>query len=381
MLKLYYVANARMPNEKAHGIQIARMCEAFLACGVDLTLIVPGRSQSTQTLQKFYGLSHEVPVVKIPTLRLYTAGRIGFATSSFFFMGATQIYLWYKKVRGEKFTIYTVDMDNFSYVLLPFAGKTFTEMHTPKDISWLQRFFFKRVGGVIATNGLIRQRLIDDYSIPEVKIIAEPNGVNVKQFMLSVYRAEAREKLLLPQDKKIVLYIGRFYKWKGLDILPAACEKLLGDTICYVVGGTKAEFLKIVGKATLPENMFFAGERPASEIPLWLQAADALLQLGTAKNEDSNKYTSPMKMFEYMASGVPIVASATPAVKDVLSREEAFFYEPDDAESLRIAIQQALKSEDALVRAGRAQVKAKSLSWDNRAKKILAFIGAADTLK
>ena len=56
--------------------------------------------------------------------------------------------------------------------------------------------------------------------------------------------------------------------------------------------------------------LVFMGERPVGEIPLWLRASDALLLLGTNKNEDSSRYTSPMKLFEYMASKTPIVASA-----------------------------------------------------------------------
>lgn len=376
MPKLYYIANARMPNEKAHGIQIAKMCEAFLECGADLTLVVPRRSTHTESLKAFYGLTCEVPVIKMPTLDLYNLSRLGFVLSSLLFMLDVEVFLWYKRLRGERFVVYTVDMDNFSYTLLPFAGVTFTEMHTPKDFTRLQRFFFTRAAGVIATNGLTRQRFVDDYALPEARVIAEPNGVDIEKFTLSTSVQTARTTLSLPQDARIVLYVGRFYQWKGLDILSPACAQLPPGVLCYVVGGTREEFMRVTGVSTVPEHLLFMGERPVGEIPLWLRASNALLLLGTNKNEDSSRYTSPMKLFEYMASGTPIVASATPAITDVVSTQEVYLYEPDDALSLAHTIELALTAQDVGQRTEHARAKAQTLTWAKRAERILSFIRA-----
>ena len=82
MPKLYYIANARMPNEKAHGIQIAKMCEAFIVRGINFTLVVPHRSTYAQSLKTFYGLSSDVPLIKIFTFDWYGVSRVGFALSS-----------------------------------------------------------------------------------------------------------------------------------------------------------------------------------------------------------------------------------------------------------------------------------------------------------
>ena len=381
MPKVYYVANARMPGEKAHGIQIAKMCEAFTVLGVDLVLVVPRRHTHTGTLKEFYGLTHEVPVLRVPVPDLYRTGRFGFALSSLVFMVLTELYLWSKKVCGERFVVYTIDMDNFSYALLPLAGATVTEMHTPKSPSWVQRFFFSRVRGVIATNGLIRQRFIDGYHLSESRVVVECNGVDLDAFSASMSRADARAALSLPQDAQIVLYVGRFYQWKGLDILLPACGLVPASVRWYIVGGTKEEFLKVTGVSEVPDNLVFVGERSAGEIPQWVRAADVLLQLGTNTNEDSSRYTSPMKLFEYMASGTPIVASATPAIVDVLSQDEAYLFEPDDAQSLARTISIALTAPDTTNRAARACVKVQELTWQKRAERILAFITRTDTLK
>ncbi|HEV8666352.1 MAG TPA: hypothetical protein VN665_00695, partial [Candidatus Paceibacterota bacterium] len=64
-MKIYYVANARMPTEKAHGIQIAKMCEAFIESGIDLTLVVPSRKTTPESVQEFYNLRTPVAVQRL----------------------------------------------------------------------------------------------------------------------------------------------------------------------------------------------------------------------------------------------------------------------------------------------------------------------------
>ncbi len=378
--KLYYVANARMPNEKAHGIQIAKMCEAFVLQGVDLVLVVPARGKDV-SIQEFYGLSVEVKVVRVPTVDLYSVGRLGFALSSLLFLVGVSVYFFIKKIRGERVRVYTVDMDNFSYTPLVLLAPVFTEMHTPKVYSQLQNFFFSRAAGVIATNGLTRQKLIDDYKLAPSCVVAEPNGVDVGKFGVEISTSAAREVCGLPQDKKIVLYVGRFYAWKGLDILPLACGGLPEDTRCYMVGGSEEEFKQVTGVSSIPPTMVFVGEKAPQEIPLWLQAADVLLVLGTEKNEDSSRYTSPMKLFEYMAANKPIVASATAALTDVLTPASAFLCEPDNVRALSDAMQLALASEDAPKRSLQARQWVQVHTWNLRAERVLAFINSVDRLK
>ena len=117
-MKLYFVANARMPTDKAHGIHVAKMCEAFIEAGVAVTLIVPRRS-APGSLRKHYSLRTDVPVIYFPALGgLYRRGRAGFLLASLVFMLGYFLYLGAKRVRGEAFEAYSVDMDTFSFFLL-----------------------------------------------------------------------------------------------------------------------------------------------------------------------------------------------------------------------------------------------------------------------
>ncbi len=374
-MKLYYVANARMPSEKAHGIQIAKMCEAFLRAGVDLTLVVPGRKTFAEDMRAYYRLADDVPTVRIPTPHIYEQGPLGFTVASLCFMLGYSVFFAIKKLRGEKFFIYTVDMDNFSSDLLPLFAPTFTEMHTPKNRTLHARLFFGQAAGVIATNPLTKETLMRHFGLANDAFLVEPNGVDLAMFA-AYSREDARRELSLPAEGAIALYVGRFYGWKGLEVLPPACALLLPSAASFfVVGGTLEEFKKVSGVSDIPDNLHIVGPQESHRIPLWIAASDIVLVLGTARNDDSYRYTSPMKVFEYMAARRPIVASDTPALKAILGEEDAFFYEPDNSASLAKVMETAIEKKDEGVgRVACAYEKIQNYSWDMRTKRILAFI-------
>jgi len=117
------------------------------------------------------------------------------------------------------------------------------------------------------------------------------------------------------------------------------------------------------------------GHKVFTEVPMWLAAADLLLVCGTKKNAYSYLHTSPMKFFEYMASGVPVVASATPANREIVSNADALMYEPGNASDLATKISYAFAHTSEMEkRAAHAREKVKQFSWDKRSKSILEFI-------
>ncbi len=365
-MKLYYVVNARMPSEKAHAIQIAKMCEAFIEAGVDLTLVVPNRKHVKKTPREFYSLRVDIPVVYVPTLDLVSFGGYVFQAASFAL--SSLLYL-----TGKKGVIYTVDMDTFSSSLLPLTGlQVYTEMHNGKPSHLFQRMLFKRVKGVIAVNRLLKEDL--QASFPETKAtyLVEPNGVDTALFSRKD-KGEARARLGLSTDAKIALYVGRFFNWKGLELIPEAA-RLLPEVTWHLVGGSEEAFRRVTGKS--PEkNMHFTPDVPQTEVPWWCAAADALLVLGTDKDKQSWRYTSPMKLFEYLYMERPVVATATPAIQEIVSATDSLLVAPGDPNDLAEKVATAIKGGEGVTRmVGAARVRIDGHTWKARAKRILAFM-------
>ncbi|MES2203240.1 MAG: glycosyltransferase [Patescibacteria group bacterium] len=341
--KIYFVANARMPSEKANGIHIAKMCEAFMQNGHNVTLVVPSRA-SGASLQEFYGLRVDVPVRRLPSVVLREYERLGFVVMGVSFMISTLIFLWSKKLQGERFVIYTADIDSFSHTLLPLAGKVVAEMHSPKGSTILARFFFRR-SKIITTNPLIAAEIKKIFGIES---LVEPNGVDEAFFGLEGSGGGA-------------LYVGRFYKWKGLEVLAQTGVPI------HMLGGTKAEFERVFGKAG---SLQFCEVQP-HEVPHAMAAADVLLLIGTAKNEGSNRYTAPMKVFEYLATGKPIVASATEALQSIVPATLVRYCPPDDPQALARAISGALAAPGE----GEARMAfAREHTWRKRAERIAVLL-------
>ena len=106
-----------------------------------------------------------------------------------------------------------------------------------------------------------------------------------------------------------------------------------------------------------------------------MKAADVLVLPNSGKEKISRIYTSPLKMFEYMAAGVPIVASDLPSIREVLSEKTAFLFEADDARDLAEKIEMVLENkEGAGERARKALKEVKKYNWEERAGKILDFV-------
>ncbi len=363
-----------MPTDKAHGIQIAKMCEAFDSLGVKVTLVVPSRGEGS--MRDVYGLGHDICVQRLPVINLQYFGALGYHLTVLQFIVGYFVFLWSKVLRGEQFLIYTVDMDGFSFGPLALIPRpVFAEMHSVKKSSVLVRHFFGKAG-IIATNELISAALSDTFSIPNKRICVEPNGVDEDDVHRLMSKEEARKHLGLPIEESFALYVGRFYAWKGLEILSEAAP--LSVLPIRVVGGDRTEYERVTHKSG--DLLHFAGVQPLKEIPFWLAAADVLLILGTEKNQDSYRYTSPMKVFEYFAVRRPVVSSATPALKSLVSKDSVYWYEPDNSESFIRTIALAAKEGNIDRRLDIGYAQAEAHTWKRRAERILAFIRSADTL-
>lgn len=117
------------------------------------------------------------------------------------------------------------------------------------------------------------------------------------------------------------------------------------------------------------------GHRPHQEIPYWLKAADVLVLPNSAKEKISRFYTSPLKLFEYMASGTPIVASDLPSIREVLNEKNAVLVKPDSPEFLTAGIMKVLENpylSDKISKQAFQDVQ--NYTWEKRAEKILRFI-------
>jgi glycosyltransferase involved in cell wall biosynthesis len=365
---LYILFHGRFPSEKAAALFALKSAASF-AKHMPVVLLVP-RRRGRGTPEP---LPQGVRAVYLPTLDLFNIPileRIAFPLTNIFFSLACLVYLF--------FCLEEKDIVDTNEALPAIAASLLTrniifEVHDfPERFHTLYSFLFKRIRLVLSTNKWKREQLIQRFALPDEQVLLERNGVDVDQFAPQS-QATAREALTLSKDETIVVYTGHLYGWKGVETL-AEAALLLPDIALYVVGGAPQDVARFVERYPA-KNIHAVGYRPHDEIPLWQAAADVLVLPNTGEEEISAHYTSPMKLFEYMASGRPIVASNVPSIAEVLSNENAYLVAPDDAHALANTITYALTHhEESAQKATAAHAAVAFHAWGSRAERIFAAI-------
>jgi glycosyltransferase involved in cell wall biosynthesis len=366
-MKILYIANARIPTPRAYGLQIMKTCEAFARAGAIVELAVPTRKDdSAEDPFGYYGVQTSFAMTKLAVPDFLAYGSLGFLISAVLYSEKAR---WLKAF-WEADAVYSRDaLVLLQYILL--GRPLIFEAHAKP--SFASRIVAKRARRIIVISHGLKEAY-ERVGVRSEKIIVAPDAVDARLFDHAPERAEARALVGLPQDARIALYAGHLYARKGADTL--AHSAVLEPEITFVfVGGTPndlAGFQKRWGKV---HNITIVGHVAHEKIPLYLRSADVLVLPNSGRDEDSARFTSPMKLFEYMASGTPIVASAVPAIEEVLTGEEAILVAPDSAHALAQGIEAVFADQpQAQSRAQSALTKVKKYTWGKRADSILAAL-------
>ena len=221
-----------------------------------------------------------------------------------------------------------------------------------------QRWLLTRTAGhpalrlAVVLTSFIKQRFID-LGFPASKVRVLPDGVDLSLFDKLPSREACRGRLGLPLDRAVIGYVGRFQTMemeKGVPELVQAMATVPAlegkEPLLLCVGGpmeavpTYEEIARRHGFP--PHRLLFVDRVPNTEVPLWMRACD-VVTIPWPWTEFSAYFTSPMKLFEYMAAGVPIVATDLPAIREVLRHgENGWLVKPGDAKALADGIYKVL---------------------------------------
>lgn len=353
-MKLLYATSARFPSPLANRIQVAAMAKALWATlGDDFVLgIAENRGQAFDGRVAVLGIGTKS--VRLAWRYLRLAKRVG----------VSDIYC-----REEKLLALIV-----CYAWLTRACiRLWYEAHELTYLrSWWFRPILRRVAGIITLTQGTKDLLVRD-GILAGRIHIAPDAVDYVAFAHLPGKVDARSALDLPQGSRIALYTGTIEGWKGVDTFYASASYLPSDVLVLIVGGRGLSDFEPEHPAN--ERVRYAGHVPHERIPLYLAAADVLVVPNSARHPSSAIATSPMKVFEYMASGRPILASDVPSLREPLDDTTALFVTPDDPVALADGIRAALDEHEASTRRARAaQERARTHSWDERVRDILSFM-------
>lgn len=385
-MRILYFADVRFPLERANGIQTMETCHALAERGHDVTLAVrPDTQQPARDPFEYYGLPRG------PRLRIERAPVSGPATARRF--GYLAFALGRALGKGRADIIMTRDL-GLAALLVKMPGSlrapVVYESHgyAPDVATALPALVatakapsaakVKRLGAreaqvwrgadgyVTITQGL-RAELIERFG-DRAHVAVVPDGVRLTHRAIDLEQPAAN----------VVAYAGHLYAWKGVDVLLEALAQVPGAT-GLIIGGHAAEpdLARTQARARelgLDARVTFTGLLPPDRVPELLRTA-AVLALPNQASAISTRFTSPLKLFEYMAAGRPIVASDLPSIREVLhDRVDALLVAPGDAQGLAAAIRELLQDRGlARQLAANAAAAVPQYGWDRRAERLEAL--------
>ncbi|WP_121610651.1 glycosyltransferase family 4 protein [Mesobacillus foraminis] len=236
-------------------------------------------------------------------------------------------------------------------------------------------FSYKKSDYVVCVSNTLKDLIVDKAGVDPSKVIVIPNGVDTEFF-----KKEKYTPIRYFQEFNIG-FVGGVIEWQGLDILLNAIHILkmkgVNATITIVGDGPALDSLKLLAKELNIQNQVkFTGRVPFNDIPKYIAGFDIGFS-GQINLKKSKMYHSPLKLYEYMSTSKPAIASAfDDAKKLIVDRENGFLFEQGNLDDLVRVIELAYNSIESLADMGEKcrEIIVKEHSWDSRIKTMLDII-------
>lgn len=385
-MRILYLADIRFPLERANGIQSMQTCYALAARGHHVTMIVrPDTVQPARDPFAFYGLPpipelafERAPVTGSPVMRrigylMFAAGRaLGHARQDVVFTRDLGVASALLRLPGTVRPPVVFESHGIASVVARALPALVSTAGAPKEAK-LQRLDRREAkvwhdadGYVTITRGLAEE-LTKRFGARQ-RVAVVPDGVRLET-------APAPDVATREPGPLTIAYAGHLYPWKGADLVVDTVVEL-PDVRAVIVGGLDAEpdLASLRQRAVergVADRVTFTGAVAPAEVASRLRAADVLV-LPNPASAISTGFTSPLKLFEYMAAGRPIVAADLPSIREVLEPDvNAVLVAPGNPRAIAAGIRRLAQDPALGARlADRARRDVSGYTWAARAERI-----------
>ncbi len=240
----------------------------------------------------------------------------------------------------------------------------------------LQWNYCAATGIVTVTPGL-RDIVVQAYGVAPERVFVATNGVNIRTFIPLLPEA-CRRQLRLPEQRRYVGFIGSLTNWQDVPTLLDGFA-LIADKHPYVDmlivgdGPLRSTIEKQLCTLNLAQRVHMTGAVPHEYIPLYLNACD----IATVPKRFLSTGYSPLKIYEALACGIPVLASAQPGLDFLLVEEVGRLFAPEDASDLAYQLDYMLRMPEGEMFAMGVRARAlaeKHYSWDAVVAKVEDFV-------
>ena len=358
---LVYIADFSLPNMSAYTLHVLKMCDAFSELKYSVKLFLPYKQKkyNFNTIKKEFLLKKNFEVISF-----FNQKRKLFFLTRFFYTLKIISYLRKKNI----YKIYSRSI--IPAIILSFLNyKVILELHT--EMTGFTKFFFQIMKFKFLRNDfkivIINTKLVDLLNIKKIDHLVLDDAVDPRDFRKSKSQT----------FKNTCFYSGSFVQGKGIETIQKLAYKL-PEFDFHLYGNIKT--YKNYENSDFPKNMIFKGFISYDKLTRKINNYKILLmpyqkKIGVLiKNTNVENYFSPLKMFDYMASGKIIIASNLKVYKHILKdRVNSILINPDAINSWLKYIKKASKSKNLNYLGKNAIRDVRNYSWSSRVKKIHKF--------
>ncbi len=384
-MRLHYLHYGAVPSEAANAVHVMRMCGAFGRAGhkVELLCRDPGTAATDTEIFEAYG----VPAGAFGLHRLDPGMRWSDPLRALAGMAPAGLtstphrFGWRVAAAGRGLPIPELYYGRHPRALLAVASEgrpLVYESHQPPHSAarWrlerqlVESLAFRRL--VVICEALRDEYLRRFPELPPEQVIVAHDAADPAP------PAAPREPWPGRWQAPQVGYVGSLLPGKGAE-QAAALAPLLPQVDFHIIGGEPSLVAALRATYAAP-NLHFHGHLAHAELASCYARLEVLLaplqpRILTPRGRDIGRWTSPLKLFEYMAQGRPILASKTPAVSAILDHDRTAWLVPwDDLAAWREALTALLDDPERRQRLGR-QARERFLerhTWDARARQVLS---------
>ncbi|MFQ5805237.1 MAG: glycosyltransferase family 4 protein [Phycisphaerae bacterium] len=264
--------------------------------------------------------------------------------------------------------------------LLAEEARAFRSLQLEELARLIERRVLQRADAVLVVSAALAERLAA-IGISRQKVQVVPNGAHVAAFQAVPPRHVCRAALGLDSEF-VVGFAGSLKVWHGVDVLLAAFGRLLAEqptARLLIVGSGPAEstLRETAGRMGIERSVTLTGAVPHDQVPRLLRAMDVAVAPFKAMDDF---YFSPIKLFEYMAAGLCVVASRLGQIQEVIEDHgNGLLCAPNDVDSLLAALRAAGRSAELRRRLGVAALETvrERYTWNHAAQATARVVRAA----
>ncbi len=372
MMRIACIAASEVPSRKANSIRVMKVCQAFRTLGHEVKLWLPGKDPEVgwEALSEQYRLKQSFDLAWILTVRWLRRYDFGVkAVMEAREWGADLMYAW--------------PLQSASFASL-INQKTLFEVHDRPRGTFGPTLFRLMLRGrglerILPISESLEMWLEKHYRLSRFRCdsLVIRSGVDLDGYRDIPEPSEARRHLGY-RDVLTVGYTGHLYPGRGVELLYELAKRNPEIQFLWVGGTEEAiQSWREILSAEGVNNILLAGFKSQEELPLYQAASDILVmpyekKILVSSGANTEKFASPMKVFEYMAAGRPILSSDLPVLREVLHQDIAMFAPPEDVDAWNQALRELIDDQDLrrkIAKASRNEVH--KYSWESRAERAL----------